>query len=343
MKFAILGMGRTGHTITSYLMNKGYQVSVWDRNSEKIKIICQKGVQIEGALEGHFQPVGCVCIEDALKEADYIMIMTTANGHNEIARRMEGNLHFGQRIIVFNCNWGAYEVYNILKDEIIEKNIIVGETGGMLLMSVLKEPGVCRLKSIKSKLSLATIPAKCCGLVLNELSEAFPQLYGVNDVLETSLNATNPVVHTPINLFNLSRIENGDDYLMYGDATTPYSVKYAEEIDRERLAVLHAMGISGTSCLDMLNDAWGSNYNNLYDILKNTKSYRTAKGPGSFLHRHITEDIPFGIIPIQKLGCIYNVETPYIDNLVKIYELCLDTSFRDQAPDFSTINVNELK
>ncbi|MEA4962450.1 NAD/NADP octopine/nopaline dehydrogenase family protein [Lutispora sp.] len=342
MKFAVLGMGRTGHTITSYLMNKGYQVSVWDRNAEKIKIICQNGIQIEGALEGHFQPIGCVCIEDALKEADYIMIMTTANGHNEIAKRMKGKLHHGQRIIIFNCNWGAYEVYHILKDEIKEKNIIVGETGGMLLMSALKGTGACLLKSIKSKLSLATIPAKCCSLVLKELSEAFPQLYGVENVLETSMNATNPVLHAPINLFNLSRIENGEDYLMYGDAATHYSVKYAEEVDKERLTVLRAMGISGTSCLDMLNDAWGSKYENLYDLLKNTKSYKTAKGPDSFSHRHITEDIPFGIKPIQQLGRIYEVKIPYIDNLVKCYELCLGTSFEEQGPDLSAINLSGL-
>mgnify|MGYP000852387907 FL=1 len=342
MRFAVLGMGRTGHTMASYLMNKGQEVSVWDRKPDKVDKINSRGIKIEGVLKGHFKPSGFISMEDTLKEVDYIFVMTTANGHDEIARKMKNKLKQGQRIIIFNSNWGAYEFFNILKDEIIEKNIVVGETGGMLLMSELKEVGSCYLKSIKKSLSFGTIPASSCKSVLKELELILPQLKGVDNVLETSLNATNPIIHAPINLFNLSRIENGEDFLMYGDATTHLSVKYIKEIDRERIALLNTIGLSGSSCLDMLNDAWGSAFESLYDLLRNTKAYDSAKGPNSLEHRHITEDIPFGIIPIMNLAKQYKLETPYIDNLVNAYELCLNTSFRDQAPDLSSLKIGEL-
>lgn len=342
MRFAVLGMGRTGHTMTSYLMDRGQEVSIWDRNPDKVNEITSKGIKIEGAIEGHFKPKGFIHMEDILKEVEYIFIMTTANGHAEIARKMKGKLKKEQRIIIFNSNWGAYEFYNILKDEIIKKDIVVGETGGMLLMSDLKEVGNCYLKSIKKNLPLATIPASSYKLILEELADVLPQLYSVDNVLETSLNVTNPIIHAPINLFNLSRIENGEDFLMYGDATTPLSVKYIEEIDKERITLLNAMGLSGTSCLEMLNDAWASDFENLYDLLRNTKAYESAKGPNSLEHRHITEDIPFGIIPIMNLAKQYKLYIPYIDNLVNAYELCLNTSFRNQAPDLSSLNIEEL-
>lgn len=277
-------------------------------------------------------------LADAVADSKYILVMTTADGHKPVAERLRGLLQPGQRIIVFNCNWGAYEFDQVLHDELREKQILVGETGGMLLLSNLSRTGECFLRSIKKEMSLAAIPAEESERLAAELRPVFPQFQPAASVFETSLNATNPILHAPLDLFSLARIDKGESYYLYADGAMPVSVGYIEKIDAERMAVIHAMGIHGQSCLEIVNDAWSASYTDLLEGLLDVKAYKTSTGPPSTHYRHFTEDLPYGICPIQKLGRRYGVPTPYTDAILTIYALALDLDIAASAPDFSTLD-----
>lgn len=292
---------------------------------------------VRGALEGHFPIHTESSLADAVADSKYILVMTTADGHKPVAERLRGLLQPGQRIIVFNCNWGAYELDQVLHDELREKQILVGETGGMLLLSNLSRTGECFLRSIKKKMSLAAIPAAESERLAAELRPVFPQFQPAVSVFETSLNATNPILHAPLDLFSLARIDKGESYYLYADGATPVSVGYIEKIDAERMAVIRAMGIHGQSCLEIVNDAWSASYTDLLEGLLDVKAYKTSMGPPSTHYRHFTEDLPYGICPIQKLGRRYGVPTPYTDAILTIYALALDLDLAASAPDFSTL------
>ena len=106
----------------------------------------------------------------------------------------------------------------------------------------------------------------------------------------------------------------------------------------ERMAVIRAMGIHGQSCLEIVNDAWSASYTDLLEGLLDVKAYKTSMGPPSTHYRHFTEDLPYGICPIQKLGRRYGVPTPYTDAILTIYALALDLDIAASAPDFSTLD-----
>lgn len=343
MKFAVIGMGRTGHTMTCYLLNKGQEVIVWDRNKDKLALIEKKGITITGAIDKHFSPKVAFDIKQAVKDADYILVMTTADGHESVAKLLHGLLRLAQRILIFNCNWGAYVFFNELASEIKKNNILVGETCGMLLMSPTASDGNCYLKAIKSKLQIATIPSNSCNKMIDELKDVFPQFYPGKNVIETSMSGANPIIHSAINMFNLSTIENGKDFLMYADASTQQSVKLAEKIDGERLTVMNALNITSDSVADNLSKAWGKKGMHLYNVLHETKSYKTAKGPNSFEHRHFTEDIPFGLVPISKIGKIKHIPTPTIDLVIKSYETFLDKDYTTICPSFTEADLARLE
>ena len=103
------------------------------------------------------------------------------------------------------------------------------------------------------------------------------------------------------------------------------------------MAVIRAMGIHGQSCLEIVNDAWSASYTDLLEGLLDVKAYKTSMGPPSTHYRHFTEDLPYGICPIQKLGRRYGVPTPYTDAILIIYALALDLDIAASAPDFSKI------
>lgn len=342
MIFTVIGMGKTGHTACAYLMSKGQCVTAWDRKAEKRAVIAACGITVDGALQGHYTPHVEENIGLAIQKSQCILVMTTADGHRDVANLLRGKLSQGQIILVFNCNWGAYEFWQILGDEAKEKNVVIGETGGMLLLSNMTETGKCYLRSVKRSMPVATIPAGACGDVIAALQDVFPQFLPAEHILQTSLNATNPILHAPLDLFCLARIEKGEEYYLYGDGATTVSVGYIEKIDRERLAVLEAMGIKGTSCLEMINDAWSSSYTDLLTGLLDVKAYKNSMGPRSIHYRHFTEDLPYGISPIQQLGKQNGVATPYIDALLNLYKLALNLDIDAMAPDLTDLDIAKV-
>lgn len=342
MQFTILGMGRTGHTMACYLLSKGQKVKVWDRNRAKLNNIKQNGIQVTGVLEGHFNPETYENINDAIQGSKYILVHTVATGHKPVAELLRDKLEQGQVIIVLNCNWGAWEFSQVLESEVKEKNIVIGETNGIFLMSPWVKNNQCFLKTEKKHIGFATIPAVAAKKICHDLQKVFPQFNPLPNVLTTSLTATNPVIHVPINLFNLSAIEKHQEFLIYKDGATLLSVSLVEKVDQERLEVLKKIGIEGESTQKILETSWGQHFDNLLQLLKGVKSYQVAKGPDSFEHRHFTEDIPFGLVPIQKLGQKYNVSTPTIDMLINTYTTILRVNYVAAAPNLETLNIADL-
>lgn len=73
------------------------------------------------------------------------------------------------------------------------------------------------MKPSKKSMSFATIPGTAAPAVVEELKQAFPEFYPVKNVLDTSMNNTNPPVHVPFCLFNITRMANGEDAQFYGE------------------------------------------------------------------------------------------------------------------------------
>lgn len=340
MRCTILGMGRTGHSTACYLMDRGQEVVCWDRDAEKLSMIERDGIVITGALDGTYRPCCEPVFDKAIAGADYIFVNTVASGHKDIAHRCAGRLEFGQRILIFNSNWGVLEFRQILGPELDAKGIILAETGGMHLMTDLPAAGHCVLKKIKKSLGVSAFPAGAVHVVVNELKAAFPQFFPKASSVLTSLDTSNPVLHAPIALYGFSKIEQGAEHYFYREGATSHVVSYIERIDRERLAVMSRIGISGQSCLEIVNNAWNTNCDNLYDAIH--LNYPNSKGPRNIEYRFITEDIPFGIVPVAKLGDLYGVETPYIDTLVDVYCKLMQRDFTAVAPEFTREDIAGL-
>lgn len=342
MQFTILGMGKIGHAAACYLLDKQQEVKVWDRNPGKIREIQENGISIYGQVIGEFAPSAYTDIEKAIKGSHYLLVFTTAIGHRPIAEKLKGKLQAGQNILIFNGNWGAVEFAECLGEEIAQKYITVGETGAQIFAASLQATGKSYLKSLKKMVDFATYPSTACHQVIDDLKGIFPQLHGVGNVLETSLNMPNPMAHCPLDLFNLATIDSGVEKLMFASGyTSPKGVSYVEKVDQERLALLDSIGVKGQSLLQLFNKSWQSDYNDLFTAFKKIKSYQTAKSPTDFTSRHFTEDIPFGILPIQKLARKHRVPIPYIDAMLAIYHLVLGDAFGVGEPDLSSVDLKK--
>lgn len=342
MRFSVIGAGNTGQTMAAHLTIMGHDVKLYDRDTKKVEIIAANGIELRGALVGKATVKATTDISECIEGTDFIMVMTTAQGHSDVCRQMQPFLEDGQNIVIFNGNWGAIEFKRILSETLLNKNIVISETGAMIYLSDLLETGIVDVIKLKSSISLACIPARRCGEVIERLRDVYPQFVEADNVLETSLNNSNPIFHAPITLFNAARMDFAQDFRFYGDGASPLLVKYIDSIDKERIEIAQTLGIKSKSVLEIINSFWVDKYDNLYDAIHFNESYESAKAPCSFEHRYITEDIPFGIVPLAKLARMLKLKTPYIDSIITTTSLLLDRDFMSEGPDLDKFHLDEF-
>lgn len=342
MEFTVLGMGKTGHAATCYLLSKGQNVTVWDRSKEKLQTLRENGIDIYGQVVGKYSPKVEEDIGKAIKNSKYILVFTTANGHRPIAELLKNQLQEDQKIIIFNGNWGTVEFVETLQKEVLDKHITIAETGQQIFAASLQGTGHSYLKSLKKAVDIGSYPKEGVTAIVDEMSSLFPQFRPVGNVLETSMNMSNPVAHCSLDMFNLSLIDSGKEVLMFASTyTSPKGVDYTAHIDAERLALLNKIGVKAQSLLQLFNKSWASDYKDLYTAFKSIKSYQTAKSPTTFSSRHFTEDIPFGIYPIHKLAQKYGIPTPYIDTMLDLYVLILGKGVLEGTPKLDEVDLKK--
>ena len=338
MKFAILGAGNTGKAYSAFLTHHGHQVLLYDRSPSRLEPIRKQGLTATGVVEGTFS----VPVTESLEQCggcDVILVCTVAAGHRPLAAGLKGLLRPGQVILVTNCCWGAVEFDQELGQEAQEKGCAICETGGQLILCNSPSASEVFLKTVKEQVSLSCVRPSQLGQVLDLLSPVFPQFRPASNVLETSLNQANPISHGPLALFNITRIENGEDFLLFGTGATPKVTAFMEKIDRERVAVVTACGLPAPTELEMLNSFWPQPQASIYDVLHNTKAYSVTKGPKSLDHRYFTEDLPYGLVPYIRLGKKLGIPTPCLEALVTVLGIYMDEDYLSQGPEVESLDL----
>ena len=342
MKIAVLGLGKIGHNTAALLTERGFEVVGFTRDEDKARAVNEYGITVSGVLTGNFKVKATTDIAKAVDGAKFLVVTTTSKGHKPMAKLLKGHLQEGQRVVIITGNWGAYEFYSVLKDEAIAKQIVIGETSGNLAASpTLTYPATTLMKPSKKSMSFATIPAAAAPCVVEELHQAFPEFYAVENVLDTSLNNTNPPVHVPFCIFNITRMANGEDAQFYGECLPPILLDFTMAADAERCAVAKALGAEPKSILRLMNDAWKVDYDNIKDLGLENASLKSVKLPKTPYHRFLTEDVPYGYMSVSRLGKKYGVPTPRIDLLVEAYRYLLADHAEMDGPEFD-VDMSEV-
>ena len=335
MKFLIVGAGRTGHAAVAHLTALGGECRVLTRCPKKAETINKHGITSTGAVEGVFKTEAFTDVSEAVKGIDVILIMTISNGHRPVCETLRPVLEHGQSIVISNGNWGAFEFKQILGDDIAVKDLTVAETGsGLYLAKPLTAPSNIHFE-IKNHVPFAATDPQKTALLANKLADYYPQFKPVGSIYESSLSAINPTIHAPITLLNYVRTENGQPWYMYAEGVAPTAVNLIAAVDAERLALARALGFEVSDVVSSVNSFWKVQHDNLFDVLNKNEDYRKILGPDSIEHRFITEDVPFGIVPLSKLGRILNVPTPYSDLVVNAFSVMLKKDLMEEGVIFT--------
>ncbi|KKK94378.1 hypothetical protein LCGC14_2683470, partial [marine sediment metagenome] len=125
---------------------------------------------------------------------------------------------------------------------------------------------------------------------------------------------------------------------------TPGVVRLIEKIDRERMAIGQKLGLKQNTLeeeIRMVN--WNPNGEDyvlpLYDAI-HTHFLEVCEGPFTLEARHLTEDIPYGLVTFSSLGKMLGVPTPVVDSVITLVEGLLNRDFRSMGRTVESLGID---
>jgi len=345
MKITVIGAGNGGQAIAGYLSLNGHSICLYNRNLSKIQnIVKTKKIKLKGKING----VGKIeVITDNIKTAvdfsNIIFIATSADAHNEIARKIFPYLKENQ-IILLNPGrtGGVFEFQKIFSDLNNKKNIFLSEAQTLMFACRILHNGNVNIIGIKDKVLLSSDCINNTNYILQQISSLFPCFIPAKNLLHTSLENIGAIFHTCITIFNAAAIERGESFYFYRDITTQIS-NFILKIDEERLNIGKAYGLDLIPADNWVSYAYSNiTGNNLLEKLKNNPAYHNILSPTSIYSRQLLEDIPTGLLPMSELGKLANVNVDLMSSIITICGSLLMINFLKTGRTLKSLGLDNL-
>jgi opine dehydrogenase len=356
-KVAVLGGGNGGYACSADLSLAGHQVNLYELPQFRsgIEPVMQRGgIEITGAAREGFARIKMVTtnIKEAVEGVDLVLIVVPAFAHKSFIEECMPNLENGQNIVFMGKGGGTLEFAKIMKDRGIRKNVTLGETCTLPYTARIIGPAQVKIFAKVKKLPMSAFPAGDTGKLVKFMQDIYPVTAATN-VLETFLLDLNTVVHPAPVILNAARIESKADFALYAEGVTPAVAGVVEAIDAERLAVMKALGLKPlpfTELVYMVGLAAGK-CNSIYEEFTTPNGIigaRELKAPTSLQARHITEDIPYGLVPLAAIAKIAGIPTSVINSLITIASTLNQVDYvkegrNAQRLGISKMNIKDLK
>jgi opine dehydrogenase len=351
--FAVLGTGNSGQTFAADITRKGFSVNLAEvpEFASNLRAIEKRGgIEISGEAGNGFAKLNMITtdLSAAVKGVDIIIIGGSAFAHEPLSKAAAPYFEDGQ-FVLFTSNFGALRFRNWMQELGVKTDVTPVETMSLIYATRAVEPGKVRVIGLKNNLPAAALPASRTKAFLEKMSPVFSQFAAAENVLITSLNNLNPIVHPPMVLFNAGRIEStgGQGWNLYADGATESVAKIMLAMDGERMSLVKRLGLTGVA----FKDSFEALYEN-YSLRKGTLSATlrrspihsdpTFPAPASLDTRYLTEDLPFGLAPWSSMGRLWGVATPTIDAVVRIASIMLGVDYFTQGLSVEDLQIQRM-
>ncbi|NLM21061.1 MAG: NAD/NADP octopine/nopaline dehydrogenase [Peptococcaceae bacterium] len=336
MKVAVLGGGNGAQAMAAELSLCGHQVNLCEAPQFEESIAAVKvfgGMTLIGrtavAKNTGFAKLNMVTtdVKEAIKGVDIIQVVVPAFGQMPFIEAFAPALEDGQLIVFNPGNFGALQCYKYLKDQWIEKDIIIAEAECLVYACNIVGPARVWIKAIKEKVSLAAMPAKNTEKALTKLGHLYPNYYGAEHVFYTSMNNINFILHPATTLLNASRIEQMGPYKNQYYDITPSIARVMERVDEEKNDIARELGLTPLMTVDILNRYYGATGANMYEVVRDVYSYATQTSPESLKNRYVTEDVPFGLVTLASIAKQLGTRHYALETLINLASLLNDEDY----------------
>ena len=328
----IVGTGIGGTEMAGYLGLHGARVRVHDVRKEAVSGIHERGgLEVSGIASG-FAAVerATTDLAAAVEGAALIAVTTLNNDHQAVARQLAPLLQDGQIVcLIPGYVGGALEFRRSLADSGYRGGVKLGEMDNFPFTGAVLGPAAVRLASLKRQLQVAALPASEGPVLIDTVRRALPPATLARNVVQTGLATMNPILHVPGMLGNQARLDSGERFQFYGAGITPSVARVVEALDAERVAVARAFGVEVPTVRGWLAGSYGLEGPDLYPLIQrlHQEIFKDSPAPAMLDARYVTEDVPYGLVPIAELGGLAGVPTPVARALTVLASAALGRDF----------------
>jgi opine dehydrogenase len=326
---AVLGAGNGGCAAAADLTRRGFEVRLYNRSSERIAPIRERGgLDLTGVAGEGFVPLSVVTddLRRAVEGASEIVITVPISGLGFYAQQLPPLLRDADQAIMLNpghMGGGLFFAFEARRSTGVELQNLC-ETATLTYASRMQGPAAVGIFNVASNLLFSALPASNTKRLYERMRRLFPNLEQATNVLETGLQDLNAVEHPAQALCNAGWLEHTKgDYYFYYEGTTPAVASVIEAVDRERMALAEALGVRTRSFVESFaafgyTSAEAGRSGSVYRAMQESEPNRYIKGPASLDHRYIHEDVGWGLVPWIHLADVVAVPVPTMRALTHI-------------------------
>jgi opine dehydrogenase len=350
MRVAVLGAGNGGLASAFDFARHGHEVALFappEFGANVVAVDRAGGITSTGDLEG-FSPIRYAGHDagEALAGAELAVLVGPAYATEPLATVAAPHLTDGTAVLICpgSCA-GAIAFKRTVGLELDDERCVVGETSTLPYAVRVTEPGAVNVfLKLTTGVYVAGLPRTGTDRLHGLVKDVWPAVEKANSVFQTTLQNGNPVIHPAVTLLNAGLLERtGGDFLFYEEGVTEGVGRLIEAVDRERLAIADALGVTILS-----EPALGVRQGYMRD-----ENYSTgySKAPG-FLgiraqsqldHRYLTEDVGYGLVFLTDLAERLGVPTPVMDAVIAIASVVLARDFRAEgARTLSSLGLDSM-
>lgn len=335
-RVSVLGAGNGGCAIAADLLRRGIACTLFDLPAFESVVapIREAGVlRLTGVLGDVTVAVPRVTTEvrEAVEDADVLLVAVPAFAQVAFAEACAPFLHEGHVVVLTpGGTGGALAVADVLRRAGRLEGVTVAETLSLPFACRKVDPTHVHVSGLKRDLPIAAFPANRSGRVAAVLHGVVPGGVAIAaNVLETSLNNLNAMAHPAPALLNAGWIETtGGDFRFYNDGVSPSVARVMDAADRDRLAVVGALGLPAVPATEWDRRLYGLAGATTYELNRDSWVHQGIRAPRELRSRYLTEDVPFGLVPIASIARELGIATPTIDLLIDLASLVLEENLR---------------
>lgn len=355
-KITIVGGGNGGFAAAADLTIQGHQVTLFEVPAFKASLdeaIKAGGIDLEclpsNGIKPGFAKIHKFTIDpaEAMKDSDIVLIIAPSYSLNTLAKMLAPFVRENHIISLCPANFGGsvYVRKIMLENGCTVKNLKVAEFSCMMYATRKKDAKSVYIRGYKHNLGFSVFPSEGQEEIFKRMQAIYPILIPYGNIIETGLSNLNTFIHTPIMMGNIAGIQSQADLLFYRECLTEGIGYLADALDRERLQFNKLESMNVVPLYDMTKGWYeyqGAVGNNLRELMNSNPTYYMSKLPTTLDHRYMTEDVPYGLIPIEQLLIELGFEHEVTTAIIRICITACGVDFYKDARTLEELGMKGL-
>lgn len=337
MKVAVLGSGNGGHAVAFEWAKAGHDIYMFDFEKFPAAIAAIKkmgGIEAEGELEG-FQRIAYAGhdISKVVSDAELVFVVGPAYSTEAFGNACRPYMKKGQIFIICpgSCA-GSFVFKKALGLDMRDDSVILAESSTLpYAVRITGEAHISVYNRLKGGYFIAAFPSKYNQKVYDIVGRVYPEMLIADNVLQTTLQNANPIIHPSVTLCNVALIERTrGDFLFYEEGVTDGVGRIIEALDKERIDIGKAIGVKvipdpelgilqGYQAVD--------NYSTGYS---EAPGFKGIKAQPQLDYRYFNEDAGYGLVFFTDLARQIGVETPNMDAVLRLSSVVTGRNYEEE-------------